>query len=232
MLLRGCFLAAKKVAVALDTLIRTRFPHDQLSVIGFAYYAREIPPGHAGRAVLARLRVRHEPAARAAARPPDPRPRARRQPRDRGHHRRRADGPFRGRPGRVQLPADAPDDPGDAARGQPLHARRHHHQHVHARAIAGPGRVRGPLTRLNRGRAFYATPERLGEYVLVDFVSRRTQHGFLDRAPQGRRRPAAPPASGERRPASAAASRTGPVLSSPPGFRPRGIRRDERDDAA
>jgi hypothetical protein len=31
------------------------------------------------------------------------------------------------------------------------------------------------VTRLNRGRAFYATPERLGEYVLVDFVSRRTR---------------------------------------------------------
>jgi hypothetical protein len=28
---------------------------------------------------------------------------------------------------------------------------------------------------MNRGRAFYATPERLGEYVLVDFVSRRSR---------------------------------------------------------
>src|SRR5438094_434247 len=44
MLLRGCFLAAKKVAVALDTLIRTQFPHDDLTVIGFAYYARELRP--------------------------------------------------------------------------------------------------------------------------------------------------------------------------------------------
>jgi hypothetical protein len=32
------------------------------------------------------------------------------------------------------------------------------------------------MTRLNRGRAFYASPERLGEYVLVDFVNRRTKH--------------------------------------------------------
>ena len=45
MLLRGCFLAAKKVAVALDTLIRTQYPRDHLTVIGFAYYAREIRPG-------------------------------------------------------------------------------------------------------------------------------------------------------------------------------------------
>ena len=26
------------------------------------------------------------------------------------------------------------------------------------------------MTRINRGRAFFATPDRLGEYVLVDFV--------------------------------------------------------------
>ena len=45
MLLRGCFVAAKKVAVALDTLIRTQYPRDDLTVIGFAYYAREIRPG-------------------------------------------------------------------------------------------------------------------------------------------------------------------------------------------
>jgi uncharacterized protein with von Willebrand factor type A (vWA) domain len=31
------------------------------------------------------------------------------------------------------------------------------------------------MTRMNRGRAFYATPEHLGEYVLVDFVGRRTK---------------------------------------------------------
>ena len=31
----------------------------------------------------------------------------------------------------------------------------------------------GTVTELNRGRAFYAEPERLGEYVLVDFVKRR-----------------------------------------------------------
>ena len=29
------------------------------------------------------------------------------------------------------------------------------------------------MTKLNRGRAFYATPERLGEYVLVDYVANK-----------------------------------------------------------
>ena len=53
------------------------------------------------------------------------------------------------------------------------------------------------VTRLNRGRAFYATPERLGEYVLVDFVSRRTKKvsliaagpGVRSRPPDCYRRP-------------------------------------------
>jgi uncharacterized protein with von Willebrand factor type A (vWA) domain len=29
------------------------------------------------------------------------------------------------------------------------------------------------MTRINRGRAFFATPERLGEYVVVDYVAGR-----------------------------------------------------------
>ncbi len=44
MLLRGCFVAAKKVAIALETLIRGQFPGDALWVVGFADRARELPP--------------------------------------------------------------------------------------------------------------------------------------------------------------------------------------------
>jgi uncharacterized protein with von Willebrand factor type A (vWA) domain len=29
------------------------------------------------------------------------------------------------------------------------------------------------ITRINRGRAFYSSPDRLGEYVLVDYVANR-----------------------------------------------------------
>lgn len=42
MLLRGCSSAAKKVTMALHTLIRTKYPRDRLHVVGFAYYAREL----------------------------------------------------------------------------------------------------------------------------------------------------------------------------------------------
>lgn len=40
--LRGNFLAAKKVALALDTLIRFQFPRDNLYIVGFSDYAREL----------------------------------------------------------------------------------------------------------------------------------------------------------------------------------------------
>ncbi|MBI2166570.1 MAG: VWA domain-containing protein [Chloroflexi bacterium] len=42
MAMRGSFLAAKKVALALDNLIRTQFPRDMLYIVGFSTYAREV----------------------------------------------------------------------------------------------------------------------------------------------------------------------------------------------
>lgn len=44
MLYNGCFLAAKKVALALDSLIRTQFPRDTLYIIGFSYLASLLTP--------------------------------------------------------------------------------------------------------------------------------------------------------------------------------------------
>jgi uncharacterized protein with von Willebrand factor type A (vWA) domain len=40
--LNGCFEAAKKVALALHSLIKMQFPRDTLHVIGFAEYAAEL----------------------------------------------------------------------------------------------------------------------------------------------------------------------------------------------
>ena len=44
MLYNGCFNAAKRVALALDSLIRGKFPRDTLHIIGFSYMAEEIKP--------------------------------------------------------------------------------------------------------------------------------------------------------------------------------------------
>ncbi|MBX6341363.1 MAG: VWA domain-containing protein, partial [Thermomicrobiaceae bacterium] len=44
MLYNGCFTAAKKVALALDSLIRSQFPRDTLYIVGFSYVATELKP--------------------------------------------------------------------------------------------------------------------------------------------------------------------------------------------
>src|SRR5205809_729401 len=44
MLFRGCFLAAKKVTLALDSLIRSTFPKDDLYIVGFSAYATQLRP--------------------------------------------------------------------------------------------------------------------------------------------------------------------------------------------
>jgi uncharacterized protein with von Willebrand factor type A (vWA) domain len=44
MVYNGCQPAAKKVAVALESLIRSQFPRDNLYVVGFSFVAREYKP--------------------------------------------------------------------------------------------------------------------------------------------------------------------------------------------
>ncbi len=44
MAMRGNFVAAKKVALALDSLIRSQYPRDSLYIVGFSTYAREVRP--------------------------------------------------------------------------------------------------------------------------------------------------------------------------------------------
>ncbi len=45
MVYNGCQTAAKKVAVALESLIRSQFPRDNLYIVGFSRIAREYKPG-------------------------------------------------------------------------------------------------------------------------------------------------------------------------------------------
>jgi uncharacterized protein with von Willebrand factor type A (vWA) domain len=44
MFYNGCFNAARKVTLALESLIRTKYPRDDLGIIGFSYTARELKP--------------------------------------------------------------------------------------------------------------------------------------------------------------------------------------------
>ena len=175
MLLRGCFIAAKKVAVALDTLIRTQYPRDHLSVIGFAYYAREIRPGalaeltwhgyeygtnlqHA--LMLARRTLAREAGAnKEIVVITDGEPTA---------HFEDGQVEFSYPPTRRTISETLREVNRCTREGITINTFMLERSRTLAEFVA-------LMTRMNRGRAFYATPEHLGEYVLVDFVDRRTK---------------------------------------------------------
>ena len=175
MLLRGCFLAAKKVAVALDTLIRTQFPHDDLAVIGFAYYARELRPealaeltwhGYEygtnlqhGLMLARRILARHHGGDRQIVVITDGEPTA---------HFEDGQVEFSYPPTRRTIQETLREVQRCTRDGITINTFMLERSRALAEFVA-------LMTRMNRGRAFYATPERLGEYVLVDFVSRRTR---------------------------------------------------------
>jgi uncharacterized protein with von Willebrand factor type A (vWA) domain len=176
MLLRGCFVAAKKVAVALDTLIRTRYPRDDLAVIGFAYYAREIRPealaeltwhGYEygtnlqhGLMLARRFLASHRAVNREIVVITDGEPTA---------HFENGQVEFSYPPTRRTIQETLREVRRCTRDGITINT----FMLERSRALA---EFVGLVTRLNRGRAFYASPEHLGEYVLVDYVNRRTKH--------------------------------------------------------
>jgi uncharacterized protein with von Willebrand factor type A (vWA) domain len=175
MLLRGCFLAAKKVAVALDTLIRTQYPRDHLSVIGFAYYAREIRPGalaeltwhgyeygtnlQHGLLLARRILARQAAANKEVVVITDGEPTA---------HFEGGQVEFSYPPTRRTISETLREVQRCTKEGITINTFMLERSRALAEFVAH-------MTKLNRGRAFYATPERLGEYVLVDFVGRRSK---------------------------------------------------------
>jgi uncharacterized protein with von Willebrand factor type A (vWA) domain len=175
MLLRGCFLAAKKVAVALDTLIRTQYPRDHLSVIGFAYYAREIRPGalaeltwqgyeygtnlQHGLMLARRILARQGAVNKEVVVITDGEPTA---------HFEGGQVEFSYPPTRRTISETLREVQRCTKEGITINTFMLERSRSLAEFVAH-------MTRLNRGRAFYATPERLGEYVLVDFVGRRSK---------------------------------------------------------
>ena len=175
MLLRGCFLAAKKVAVALDTLIRTQFPRDELHVIGFAYYAREIRPGSLASLswhgyeygtnlqhglLLARwILDRSHAANKEIVVITDGEPTA---------HFEDGQVEFSYPPTRRTIQETLREVGRCTRDGITINT----FMLERSRALA---EFVERMTKVNRGRAFFATPERLGEYVLVDYVGKKTR---------------------------------------------------------
>jgi uncharacterized protein with von Willebrand factor type A (vWA) domain len=175
MLLRGCSSAAKRVAMALHTLIHTKYPRDRLWVVGFAYYARQLKPEtiptlspyefeygtnlqHA--LVLARqLLGRSTGGNREIVVITDGEPTA---------HIENGQVEF-AYPPTMRTVQSTLREVGRCTREGivintfMLERSRYLSEFVDL------------MSRINRGRAFYVEPEHLGEYVLVDYVSKKTK---------------------------------------------------------
>jgi len=173
MLNNGYFLPAKKVALALSALIRSQFPRDALYIVGFSLYAREFTTQqlptlswsewnmgtnmHAGFMLSRRLLARHAGGNRQILMVTDGEPTA-------------------------HLEGDVADF------NYPPTARTVQETLKEVQRCTREGITintfmleRSPwltsfveqMARINRGRAFFATPDRLGEYLVVDYVSAR-----------------------------------------------------------
>ena len=170
--MRDNFLAAKKVAMALHFLISSQYPRDYLGLVGFSEVARELRPEqlpevswdfvygtnmqHAlllGRRMLAR-----QPGTKQIVMITDGEPTAHLQ----------ADGePFFHYP---TQPATR-----DATLAEVNRCTREGITINTFMLDATPAlrRFVEKMTELNRGRAFFTTPETLGDYVLVDFLDHK-----------------------------------------------------------
>ena len=182
MALRGSFQAAKKVALALHNLVTSQFPKDTFHIIGFAAYAKELPAHelpflqwdeyvlgtnmqHA--LLLAeRLLAKHPAGGKQIILISDGEPTAHLE----GGRARFAYPPTADTYRATFRAVRRCTRRGIAINTFMLDADRHLRAFVDA------------VARLNGGRVFFTSPEKLGEYILVDYV--RGKRGRLGRSAQ------------------------------------------------
>ncbi len=174
--MRDNFLAAKRVAMALHSLISSQYPRDYLGIVGFSEVAREIRPQdlpsvmwdyvygtnmqHAF--LLARRMLAREHGTKQIVMITDGEPTA--------HLMEDGEVFFNYPPVRATV---------DATLSEVLRLTREGIR-LNTFALDATGHLRGfveKITQLNRGRAFFTTPESLGDYVLVDFLEHRQAMG-------------------------------------------------------
>ncbi len=181
--MRDNFLPAKKVAMALHSLISSRFPRDYLGLVGFSEVARIIEPRELPEVSwdyvygtnmqhgfqLARKLLAREHGTKQIIMITDGEPTA--------HITASGQPTFNYPPVQETV---------DATLHEVLRATREDIRINTFMLDATPylQRFIEDLTKLNRGRAFFTTPDTLGDYVLVDFLESRRQ---MSRRGSGRR---------------------------------------------
>jgi uncharacterized protein with von Willebrand factor type A (vWA) domain len=173
--MRDNFLAAKKVAMALHSLITTQFPRDYLGLVGFGELARELRAEQLPEVswdytygtnmqhalMLARRMLARQSGTKQVIMITDGEPTAHIQP----------DGfPFFSYP---PAPETIRVTLNEVVRATREGIR------INTFMLDATGYLRSfveKITQLNRGRAFFTTPETLGDYVLVDFLDQKRAH--------------------------------------------------------
>jgi len=173
--MRDNFLAAKKVAMALHSLISLQFPRDYLGLVGFSEVAREIRPQdlpevswdfvygtnmqHAFQ--ISRRLLARQSGTKQIIMITDGEPTAHFEPGI-------AEPFFSYPPVRETV---------DATLREVVRCTREGIR-INTFMLDPTGHLRSfveKLTRLNQGRAFFTTPETLGDYVLVDFIEQKRE---------------------------------------------------------
>jgi len=173
MLNNGYFLPAKKVALALSALIRGQFPRDALYIVGFSLYAREFTAAqlptlswsewnmgtnmHAGFMLSRKLLARHAGGNKQILMVTDGEPTA---------HMEGDEADFSYPPTRRTVEETLKE----------VQRCTREHITINTFMLERSSWLMSfveQMTQINRGRAFYATPDRLGEYLVVDYVSAR-----------------------------------------------------------
>lgn len=177
MIYRGCFLAAKKVALALHSLIKSQYPRDSLYLVTFSLYARQIQPEaltglrwseweygtnlQDGLMQARKLLSRHKGGTRQVIVITDGEPTAHWEP------------------GYPQPLFSYPAAKLTEQRTL-LEVQRCTREGIRINTFMlersyGLMHFVDKLTRINRGRAFFADPEHLGDYILVDYLAQKTK---------------------------------------------------------
>ncbi len=170
MLNNGLFLPAKKVALALHALLRSQFPRDTLHILGFSLYARaftaEQLPGlswsewnigtnmHHGFQIARQLLGRHKGPNKQVIMVTDGEPTA---------HMDNGEAQFAYPPTRQTFQETLKEVERCTREGITINTFMLEESRTLMAFVE-------QMARINRGRAFFAAPDRLGEYVLVDYV--------------------------------------------------------------
>jgi uncharacterized protein with von Willebrand factor type A (vWA) domain len=173
MALRGSFQAAKKVALALQNLIKAQYPRDSLYIIGFSAYARELKPQelpyvrwdesvlgtnmHHALLIAEKLLAKHRGGTRQILMISDGEPTA---------HMERGRSQFAYPPSPVTI------------RETLKAVKRVSQQDITINTFMLDRNYYlkefvNQLAKINGGRVFYTTPDKLGEYILVDYVQHK-----------------------------------------------------------